>query len=80
VRTLDIYLLHFILMPQIPAVGQWLDAHQPNFIIDITLAVGTALLVIAFCLLVSNILRINPILKEYLFGRPTPSLKNKDNG
>ncbi len=80
VRTLDIYLLHFILMPKIPAVGQWLDAHQPNFIIDITLAVGTALLVIAFCLLVSNILRVSPQLKEYLFGRPTPPLKNKDNG
>lgn len=68
-RTLDIYLLHFILLPKIPMVGEWLDAHQPNFVIDVVLAVSVALVVIAFCLLVSNILRVSPVLKEYLFGR-----------
>lgn len=68
-RTLDIYLLHFIFLPKLPEVGQWLDAHHPNFVLDVVLSVSLALIVIAFCLLVSNILRLNPILKEYLFGR-----------
>ena len=68
-RTLDIYLLHFILLPSLPAVGVWLNANQPNFVVDVALAVGVALLVIGFCLLASNLLRVSPVLKEYLFGR-----------
>lgn len=68
-RTLDVYLLHFLLLPKIPQVGQWLDANHPNFVIDIVLAGSLGLIVIAFCLLISNILRINPIMKQYLFGR-----------
>lgn len=69
VRTLDIYLLHFLLLPELPEVGKWLNAHHPNFILDIVLSVGTALIVIAFCLLISEILRMSPFLKKYLFGR-----------
>lgn len=69
VRTLDIYLLHFILMPKLPMVGPWLDEYHPNFIVDIVCSMSVALIVIAFCCLVSNILRVSPIFKEYLFGR-----------
>ena len=72
-RTLDIYLLHFILMPKIPSMGKWLNAHQPNFLVDVVLSVSIAMVVIAFCLLVSNVLRVSPVLKEYLFGRKTSS-------
>lgn len=71
-RTLDIYLLHFILLPKLPQVGKWLNDNHPNFVIDIVLAGSVALIVIAFCLLISNILRVSPILQEYLFGRPAP--------
>jgi fucose 4-O-acetylase-like acetyltransferase len=69
VRTLDIYLLHFILLPKLPMVGEFLDANHPNFVLDIVAAVPVALIVIMFCCLVSNVLRISPILREYLFGR-----------
>ncbi len=69
VRTLDIYLLHFILLPVLPEVGKWLDAHHPNFCVDVVLSVGVALVVIAFCCIVSNVLRVSPVLREYLFGR-----------
>lgn len=69
VRTLDIYLLHFILMPKLPMVGPWLDANHPNFVLDIVCAASVAVVVIAFCCLVSNILRVSPLFKEYLFGR-----------
>ena len=68
-RTLDIYLLHFILLPKLPQIGEWLNANRPNFVVDIVLAVTVALVVIAFCLLISNVLRVSPVLKEYLFGR-----------
>ena len=33
------------------------------------LHVGTAIIIIAFCLLISEILRMSPFLKKYLFGR-----------
>lgn len=69
VRTLDIYLLHFILMPKIPQIGRILDAHTPNFVLDITSAVSVALIVIFFCCLTSNILRISPVFSKILFGR-----------
>ncbi|MBO4664150.1 MAG: acyltransferase family protein [Bacteroidaceae bacterium] len=68
-RTLDIYLLHFILLPKIPQVGAYLDANSPNFVLDIALAVPVALVVILFCCITSNILRVSPVLKKYLFGR-----------
>ena len=72
-RTLDIYLLHFLLLPQMPQVGQWLNANQPNFLLSIVLSVSVALLVIAFCLLASQLLRVSPFLQLYLFGKATNS-------
>lgn len=68
-RTLDIYLLHFILMPKLPAVGKWMDELQPNFILDILLSILPALVIVAFCLLISNILRVSPLFSENFFGR-----------
>lgn len=68
-RTLDIYLLHFILLPKMPEIGTWLNANRPNFVIDLTLSIAFGALIIAFCLLVSNLLRISPVFKKYLFGR-----------
>jgi len=69
VRTLDIYLLHFLFLPKLPMVGKWLDEFHPNFCIDIVCAFSVAAIVIVFCLLTSSILRISPVFKEYLFGR-----------
>lgn len=68
-RTLDIYLLHFLLLPKMPQVGEWLNSNQPNFMLSIVLSVGVALVVIAFCLLASQMLRVSPFLQLYLFGR-----------
>ena len=71
-RTLDIYLLHFFFLPKMPQVGEWLNANQPNFALSITLSVSVALVVIAFCLLVSQLLRVSPFLQLYLFGKASP--------
>ena len=69
VRTLDIYLLHFILMPRLKMVGPWLDSMHPNFILEVVMTVSVALVVIVFCCIASNILRVSPFFKKYLFGR-----------
>ena len=68
-RTLDIYLLHFLFLPNLPEVGSFFDQHRHNFVIDTTASVLIALVVIAFCIITSNILRVSPLLKKWLFGR-----------
>lgn len=68
-RTLDIYLLHFIVMPQLKVVGTWLNANQPNFLLDIICSIGVAIPVIALCCLISHVLRVSPLFSKYLFGR-----------
>lgn len=68
-RTLDVYLLHFILMPKLPQVGTWFNANQPNFLLEQTATIAMALLIVAGCCLVSHVLRVSPVLKKYLFGR-----------
>ena len=68
-RTLDIYLIHFFFMPELPAVGAFFKSFPHNFVIDTTLSIFIGMLVIGFCIVTSNILRISPIFKKWLFGR-----------
>lgn len=68
-RTLDIYLIHFLFMPDVPQIGEYFKAHSSNFVIDLMLSVIMALIIIGFCIITSNILRISPFLKKWLFGR-----------
>lgn len=69
VRTLDIYLLHYILLPKMPEVGTWFNATRPNFVLEIICTFAVAITVIAFCLLISQLLRISPLFRQHLFGR-----------
>ena len=69
-RTLDIYLLHYFFLPKLPMVGQFFYLHRHNnFILDTTASLAVALVVVAFCIIVSQLLRVSPFLKKYLFGR-----------
>ena len=69
-RTLDIYLLHYFFLPKLPMVGQFFYQHRHNnFILDTTASLAVALLVVAFCVITSQLLRVSPFLKKYLFGR-----------
>ncbi len=68
-RTLDIYLIHFLFMPNLPTIGSFFNTYRHNFVIDTTLSIFLALLVIGFSCITSNILRVSPFLKKYLFGR-----------
>ena len=69
VRTLDVYLIHYFFFPHLSTLGPWFKAQGNNFVLETTVALGMSLLVIAFCLLTSNILRVSPFLKKWLFGR-----------
>ena len=68
-RTLDIYLLHFFFLPNIPTIGIFFDKYRHNFVLDTTLSVVIALLIILFTIITSNILRVSPFFRKYLFGR-----------
>ena len=66
-RTLDIYLLHYFLLPHLPQVGQFLQQGH-NATLEIAIGMLLSLIVIGLCLLISSILRTSPILAKYLFG------------
>lgn len=68
-RTLDIYLLHYFFLPKLPMVGEFFRVNRHNFILDTTAALAVALVVVTFCVLTSQLLRVSPFLKKYLFGR-----------
>ena len=38
-RTLDIYLIHFLFMPELPGVGAFLKSYPHNFVVDVVLSV-----------------------------------------
>lgn len=66
-RTLDVYLLHFFMIPSLPMVGQWFLTYT-NYVLEFTVGMAISVLVIIICLLISNILRLSPLLGHYLFG------------
>lgn len=68
-RTLDIYLIHFLFMPELPVVGDFFKSYPHNFVVDIVLSVTLGMVVIGFSIITSNILRISPFFKKWLFGR-----------
>ena len=68
-RTLDIYLIHFLFLPNLPSVGAFFTTYRHNFVLDTTLSVLIGLVVIGFSIITSNILRVSPFFKKWLFGR-----------
>lgn len=65
-RTLDIYLLHYFLIPRNMSFIK--SYFEGNYAIEFIVTMILAFLVISMCLIVSSLLRINPIFKQYLFG------------
>ena len=68
-RTLDIYLIHYLFLPDLPTMGSFFSQYRHNFVLDTTLSVVLALMVIGFSCITSNILRVSPFFKKWLFGR-----------
>ena len=48
---------------------EWLDVAHPGFLVELVVTLVPASVVICFCLLISNVLRISPFYRLYLFGR-----------
>ena len=71
-RTLDIYMLHYFLLPHLPEVGEYFRASS-NFVLELATGIGLALPVIGICLIASNIIRLSAPLGRYLFGVKTAS-------
>lgn len=67
-RTLDIYLLHYFFLPRFlmeyAPLLQVYDSHLIEFAVIMVLS----LIILAFCLITSYVIRLSPFLGHYLFG------------
>lgn len=70
-RTLDIYLIHFFLLPRYLSEYTLFKDH-PMPVIEFFVSSLIAIMIIAVCLLISNIIRLSPFLARFLFGAKTP--------
>ena len=66
-RTLDIYLIHYFLIPSLPMLGVFFSK-SGNMVLEATTAIALSLLVILFCLVISYIIRLSPFLSYWLLG------------
>ena len=67
-RTLDIYLLHYFVLPRFLLLhSEQLRAYDSKWF-DFLVAMILALAVVGICLIVSYLIRLSPFLGHYLFG------------
>ena len=66
-RTLDSYLIHCFLLPRYLSEFT-LFKDYPRPIIEFAVSSLIAIIIIAMCLLISNIIRLSPTLAHFLFG------------
>ena len=66
-RTLDVYLIHFFLLPkQLSFVTVFTDHPMP--IIEAAVTLSIAIIIVAVCLLIGNIFRLSPFMAHWMFG------------
>ena len=67
--TLDIYLLHTILLPfNLQMVGAFFDSN-PSPVLEFALSFAVAIPVIVMCLLISKFIRVSDLSAKVIFGR-----------
>ena len=66
-RTLDIYLIHFFLLPNLKFMTYWISK-EGMFVIQLTVSVLVTIIIIALCLLISELIRTSDTLSYYLLG------------
>ena len=69
-RTLDIYLLHYFLLPDLTALSPWLTVHS-NALLTFAFAIAVAVVVTAVSLVASRLIRFSDFLARHLFGANT---------
>lgn len=67
-RTLDIYFLHYFFLPDLPFLKPYVLGVQNAVVTQLLIGVIIAAVVTAICLGISYILRLSPILRQWLFG------------
>ena len=67
-RTLDIYLLHYFLLPTNLYTYTSFLREAPVPVIEFVITLIVSLIVICFCLIISSILRMSPSAAYWLFG------------
>lgn len=77
-RTLDIYVIHWFLLPRLPMLRECLLPVNSNAVIELALIGSVSIGVVAACLAVSAILRTSPVLAHLLFGAPMPVRQSAD--
>lgn len=76
-RTLDIYFIHYFLLPRnLDVIGNFFRNH-PNPIIEFTLTLCLSLLVVGEAIIISQIIRLSPFLTYWLLGGKHMSACNK---
>lgn len=67
-RTLDIYLLHYFFLPRfLMQYAPQLQAYDSR-LLEFVVIMALSLIILAFCLITSYIIRLSPFLGHYLFG------------
>lgn len=69
-RSLEIYLLHYFLLPDLTYAAEYVDTSST--IIGLSISLLISILIIALCLIIGNIIRLSPFLSSVLLG-----VKNK---
>ena len=67
-RTLDIYMIHYFLLPTLPGIGDFLKSSS-NVIVELMLGFGLSVAIIGLCIMISNVIRTSDLLAYYLFGK-----------
>lgn len=67
-RTLDIYMIHYFLLPNhLDFMGKWFIEH-PNPALEFFITTAIVILVITLSMVIGNIIRLSPTLSHYLLG------------
>jgi peptidoglycan/LPS O-acetylase OafA/YrhL len=66
-RTLDIYMLHVFLLPNLIYLNPYLTG-KGMLLVQLVIALSAAIINIALCLCLSNMLRSSQFLSRWLFG------------
>ena len=67
-RTLDIYLLHYFLLPKFLILYSDQLRTYESRVLEFIVAMSSALIVLCLCLLASYVIRLSPFLGHFLFG------------
>lgn len=66
-RTLDIYMIHFFLLPKLTFLRPYLESGN-MFVIQLVVSISISIIIVVICIVISNIIRLSPYLAYWLFG------------